>query len=122
MAEHVYPKVQAYQATTEVPNGPPPINWKEVDNFDPQWLVAIGYLFGALLIARITLSILGLYLTCVLGWVGMTIASYGWAGFMINPFYCIIMSFLAGSVTYIVLIVFSEAFNAPGRIWWKITR
>lgn len=122
MIEQPAPRVHAYQASTEVASGPPPINWKELDNFDPSWLVALGIVFGGCFLLRIFLSLFGFYWTCVFGWLAATIASYGVAGFMLNPLYCVLMSVAAGTITWIVLIILSEAFNAPGRIWWKITR
>lgn len=112
-----------YQETTEVPNGPPALNWHAMDGVDyDATIVAIGYFIGICLIGRIMLKVLGLLGTCITGWMLMEIASYTMAGFLANPAYCIVMAVVAGYLTYLALIVISEAVRAPGRIWWKITR
>lgn len=122
MTEYPITKVQPLTATTEVPHQPPAFNWKEMDNFDPHWLTVIGGFVLVCLIGRLFLKVLGLYGTCIVGWLMVEMASYGSVGFMINPIYCIVMAFVAGSITFIGLIVLSEIALAPGRIWWKITR
>ncbi len=115
-------RVEAYTATVEHPSGPPPVNWKAMDDFDPSWLLAIAYIFGGCLALRFMLFIFGFYGCCIVFWLLATVASYGMAGFLANPFYCIIMASVAGSITWFVLTLAGELITAPGKIWWKITR
>lgn len=122
MANPPITKVHLLHASTEVPSGPPPVNWDEMDKFDPHWLMAFVWIAGVCLALRFSVAVFGHWGTCVVGWLAMCFASYGWAGFMINPMYCILMSILAGSVTWIVFACLYEAVTGPGRIWSKITR
>lgn len=122
MTEYHIPKVHSLHASTEVPSGPPLVNWKEMDNFDPHWIAVMIYFAIGCLVLRLSLWAFGFFGTCWFAWMFITVASYGVAGFMINPLYCIIMSFFAGGLTWLALTVLSEIVNAPGRIWWKLTR
>ena len=122
MTEYQIPRVEQHHATVSQADPIPQIHWEELDNFDPSWLMAFVYIFGAAILIKFFVRVFTLYGACVVFWLLGIVFSYGIAGFMINPFYCILMSIVAGSVTWLVLVVVAELWTAPGRIWWKITR